>query len=702
MTGTTVTLFDGTAQAGTAIVQADGSWSTSVNLANGANTLTATDTDPAGNAGTSNSVTYTLTSPAPVVTSIATSGLGITSGNGDLDAGKVVTLTVAFSAPVTVNTTGGSPTLALNDTGIATYTGGSGTSLTFSYTVAAGQNTPDLSVNALNLNGATIQDASGNNAIISGASNVNPAGTLQIDTTAPAVTITSAGGPVNQAAQPVTGSVTDPDGGMTGTTVTLFNGTTQAGTAIVQADGSWSTSVTLANGANTLTATDTDPAGNAGTSNSVTYTLTPPAPVVTSIATSGPGITGGNGDFDASKVVTLTVDFSAPVIVNTTHGSPTLALNDTGIASYVGGSGTSALAFSYTVAAGQNTPDLTVNALSLNGATIQDASGNSANLAGATNYNPAGILQIDTTPPTIAIGTIAGNNVITAATASTGFAISGTSTGVENGQIVTVNILNGAKAVVDSYTAADQGNAWSVNVTSAQATALADGGYTVTANVSDLAGNAAPQAASALTVDEDKSPEAPALTVAGTSLTVQAGGSVALGVTASPVDAEDRLSVTITGVPRYETITAPSGDSVTSSRQSNGTYRWTITESAAAAGTPLTGLTLHSSYTGSGHPVATLNVTASDTTSGETGTSASRSITVTDPPATAPNSLAPNMDALAPANPASASQMAMLFDQLMAAFFQDDHAAAGQMALSPHPSGGLDDLGFLAPPHHTA
>ena len=49
------------------------------------------------------------------------------------------------------------PFLILNDRGTATYTGGSGTNLlTFVYTVAAGQNTPGLTVTALNLNGATI------------------------------------------------------------------------------------------------------------------------------------------------------------------------------------------------------------------------------------------------------------------------------------------------------------------------------------------------------------------------------------------------------------------------------------------------------------------------------------------------------------------------------------------------------------------
>jgi hypothetical protein len=356
-------------------------------------------------------------------------------------------------------------------------------------------------------------------------------------------------------------------------------------------------------------------------------------PSVSSIVTSGTGITNGVGDLNASKAMTLTVNFSAPVTVNTTGGSPTLALNDSGTAAYVGGSGSSALTFSYTVAVGQNTSDLVVSSLNPNGATIQDAAANNANLSAATNYNPAGVLQIDTTPPAIAINTIASNNVINATKASSGFTISGTTSGAENGQAVTVNILNGANSVVDSYATTDQNNAWSVRVTSAQATALADGSYTVTANVADKAGNPAPQASHALTVDEEKVAEPPALAIASTLLTVMAGGSVSLGITATPVDSDDRVSVKINGVPSYERITAPSGDNVSRQLQSNGTYNWTITESASAAGTPLTGLTLSSSYTGTGHPVANLTVTASNTTSGEAASSASQTLTVTDPPA---------------------------------------------------------------------
>ena len=104
---------------------------------------------------------------APTVASIAATGQGIVAGSGTLTAGKTVTLTVALSEAVTVN---GAPTLTLNDGGIATYTGGSGSAaLSFSYTVAAGENTPDLTVASFNLNGATLRDAAGNAANLGGA-----------------------------------------------------------------------------------------------------------------------------------------------------------------------------------------------------------------------------------------------------------------------------------------------------------------------------------------------------------------------------------------------------------------------------------------------------------------------------------------------------------------------------------------------------
>src|SRR5579862_9623346 len=93
---------------------------------------------------------------------------------------------VEFSAVVNVNTSGGIPALNLNDGGKATYTSGSGTNtLTFTYVVAAGQNTPDLAARALALNGGTIEDDAGNRVLLSGAAANLPG--IQIDTTAPSI-----------------------------------------------------------------------------------------------------------------------------------------------------------------------------------------------------------------------------------------------------------------------------------------------------------------------------------------------------------------------------------------------------------------------------------------------------------------------------------------------------------------------------------
>ena len=55
-----------------------------------------------------------------------------------------------------------------------------------------------------------------------------------------------------------------------GTTVTIFDNGTQIGTATVGSDGTWSDQVTLRRGANSITASDTDLAGNTGTSTAVT------------------------------------------------------------------------------------------------------------------------------------------------------------------------------------------------------------------------------------------------------------------------------------------------------------------------------------------------------------------------------------------------------------------------------------------------
>src|SRR5262249_1256603 len=111
-------------------------------------------------------------------------------------------------------------------------------------------------------------------------------------------------------------------------------------------------------------------------------------------------------------------------------------------------------------------------------------------------------IRVDETPPTIAIDTTISNNVVNVKVAGAGFSIAGTVTDAENGQPVTGKILDSAAPAVDTFTTTMTNNAWSVDVTSAEAKSLHDGTYTVTADVSDTAGNPAQEATQAIAVDE--------------------------------------------------------------------------------------------------------------------------------------------------------------------------------------------------------
>jgi hypothetical protein len=93
----------------------------------------------------------------PVVSSVSAM-----PSNGEFGPGSTISLTVNFSEPVTVM---GTPTLTLNDSGTATYDPAASaalndpTKLVFDYTVlSTDTSVPSLAVNAVNLNGATIQD----------------------------------------------------------------------------------------------------------------------------------------------------------------------------------------------------------------------------------------------------------------------------------------------------------------------------------------------------------------------------------------------------------------------------------------------------------------------------------------------------------------------------------------------------------------
>lgn len=155
--------------------------------------------------GTSSGVGFNATgafSPGPTVSSVTSS-----TSNGTYKIGGTIDIQVNFSAPVTVN---GTPQLTL-ETGATdrsvNYASGSGSStLSFQYTVQAGDNSADLdyaSTTSLALIGGTIRDASNNDAVLTlpspGAAGSLSAGhALQIDGVAPSVTsIAPAGSPAS-------------------------------------------------------------------------------------------------------------------------------------------------------------------------------------------------------------------------------------------------------------------------------------------------------------------------------------------------------------------------------------------------------------------------------------------------------------------------------------------------------------------------
>jgi hypothetical protein len=487
-------------------------------VVNGVNLNGATITDSGGNYANVSLAGVTQTGPQIDTATPVVSAIAETPSSGSLNAGKTVAYTITMSEAVTVNTAGGSPTLTLNDGGVATYTGGSGSNtLTFSYTVLAGQNTPDLMATAFNLNGATMADGAGNaaNPSITGIAQGSP----QIDTTTPTVAsvVASGTGITAGAGDRGTGSVVT-------LTVNLSEAVTVAGgTPTLTLNDGGTASYTGGSGSSALTfsytvgagqntadlavtavnlgaATVKDGAGNAAdltgavTNPAGTLQIDSTAPTVSSVAASGTGITAGAGNLGVGGVVTLTVSLSEAVTV--AGGTPTLTLNDGGTATYTGGSGSSALTFSYTVGAGQNTADLAVTAVNLGTATVKDGAGNAANLTGAVT-NPAGTLQISTSGPTVS-SVVASGTGITAGAGDLGagsvvtLTVNLSSAVTVAGGIPTLTLNDGGTA---TYTGGSGSNALTFSYTVAAGQNTADLAVTAvnlgTATVKDGAGNTA-------------------------------------------------------------------------------------------------------------------------------------------------------------------------------------------------------------------
>ena len=369
----------------------------------------ASVTDAAGNAADLTKANATFTGLQIDTAIPAIAAISAWPSSGLEQVGSTVTIAVQFSEAVTV--AGGTPTLALNDGGVASYTGGSGTdTLTFTYTVGVNdQSVPALAVTGLSPNGAAIADAAGNSANLSGAAATFTG--LQIGTGTPFVTHVSSSPPAGSDVgllKPITVTVEfSKTVAVTGIPILKLNDggiavyTGGSGTAALtftsivlpgQNTGDLKvTSITLPFGASikdlTGQAANLTGASNAGLGVQVDSIL----PTVASVSPSP-----STADLNAGKTVSITLNMSEPVVVK---GAPSLSLNDGGVAVYAGGSGTSALTFTYTVTPGENTASLAITKVNLpSGSSIQDMANNPALFFGMDKSLG---LQIDTEVPSV-------------------------------------------------------------------------------------------------------------------------------------------------------------------------------------------------------------------------------------------------------------------------------------------------------------
>jgi hypothetical protein len=277
-------------------------------------TLTLAAPGAAGSLGANTNIVIDTT--AASVTNVTS-----TTANATYGTGANIAITVTFSKVVNVT---GTPQLALNSGGTASYTSGTGSNtLTFAYTVGAGQNSAHLdytSTGALTLNSGTIKDAGLNAAALTlpapGAAGSLGANTsIVINTAAAATTTTASNASANFSAsnQSVTLSATVTSGAgavNVGTvTFTVLQGVTVIGVPVTSATvtaGAASANFTLPGGTAaavyTIQAVYNAGTGFAGSSDS-THTLTVNGAVAAGTTTTA---SNASANFSASdQLVTL-------------------------------------------------------------------------------------------------------------------------------------------------------------------------------------------------------------------------------------------------------------------------------------------------------------------------------------------------------------------------------------------------------------
>ncbi|WP_409994334.1 Ig-like domain-containing protein [Enterobacter genomosp. O] len=330
-------------------------------------------------------------------------------------------------------------------------------------------------------------------------------------------------------------------------TVTItFGGKTY--TAKVDADGNWTATVPsadlahLKDGDASVQASVTNVNGNSASAGRE-YSVDATAPTVSIDTVAGDNVINGS---EASAGVaisgTTTAEVGQTVTVTLGGKSYTAQVQQGGLWNV-------------------NVPGTDLSALADNGYTVQvsvsDAAGNPGSAGKA--------ITLDTTPPTVSFNVVAGDNVINSVEHAQAQIVSGTATGANVGDKVVITIGS------NQYTTTvDASGKWSVGVPASVISALTDGTVTLSATITDSAGNSSTQthdvvvntASVVLTVN----------TLSGDDVINAAEAGVSLVINGSSAQFASGTQVTVT----------LNGKSYTATIQSDGS--WTTTVPAADVG----------------------------------------------------------------------------------------------------------------------
>jgi peptidoglycan/xylan/chitin deacetylase (PgdA/CDA1 family) len=523
----------------------------------GTYTAIASQSNSAGNTGTTAPVTFTVDTSGPVVAVTA-----------PVDGARLTTAT-----PQVAGT--GSAAVDASSVRVSVYAGStaSGTPVQTATATVAGDGTWSTNLTALGDGTYTLQAAQTDG---SGNVGTSAAVTFSVKTNAPAVTVTSPGdgSTVSSATPTVGGAAGTAAGDSSQVTLQVYAGASATGTPVqtavaTVANGAWSVVASrLTDGVYTAQATQTDSSGNTGTSSPVSFTVDTTAPVV-AIAQPTDGATVKT----AKPTLAGTADGSSQVTAwiyagTTATGSPL----QTAVASVANGAWSTAVSTALT------------DGVYTTQASESDSAGNTGTSAPVT-------FTVDTSGPAVTVTAPVAGAKLTSATPQ----VAGTGSSAVDASSVRVSVYAGSTA---SGTPAQTGTAtvagdgtWSTNLT-----ALGDGTYTLQAAQTDGSGNVGTSPAVTFSIKTS----APAVT-----LTSPADGSTVKTATptvsgAAGTAAGDSSQVTLqvyagstaTGTPVQTAVaTVANGAwSVVASRLTDGVYtaQATQTDSSGNTGTSST------------------------------------------------------------------------------------------------------------------